>query len=83
MFIRVLVSNLARKRPSRRSTAATLPTLARPSRGHQELATKLLAEIPARVEVLLLQDPVIDGFDVEAPITTHAKGRNLVPLHNR
>jgi hypothetical protein len=50
-------------------------------KGHQELARKLLAGIPACVEVLLLQDPVIDGFDVEAPITADVKGRNLIAPH--
>jgi hypothetical protein len=30
--------------------------------------------------LLLLQDPVVDGFDVEAPVTAHAKGGNLIVL---
>jgi hypothetical protein len=28
-------------------------------------------------QLALLQAPVVDGFDVEAPIAAHAKGRNL------
>jgi hypothetical protein len=28
----------------------------------------------------LVQDPVVDGFDVEAPVTARVKGRNLSVL---
>jgi RNA polymerase sigma-70 factor (ECF subfamily) len=53
----------------------------RPPTGRQELARKLLAGILACYEVLLLQDPVVDGFDVEAPVTADVKGRNLIVPH--
>jgi hypothetical protein len=30
--------------------------------------------------LLLLSEPVVDGFDVEPPVTAHAKGGNLIVL---